>query len=358
MALAISACGDDDFTQAKYPDVSLSLSPAAQTVSFDTDTVKFSIKADGDWSIVSESDFCKVSQRGGIAGTTEMYALLAPNSGTSSRTAILSFHAGNEFHSYEIVQKADPSKENTIKGPEGYKLVWNDEFDGKAISSDWTFERQPAGWMNNELQTYIEGSFDGTNVAEIENGILNINCFNGSDGKIYSARMYAKQSTGWKYGYIEAKIKLPKGRGTWPAFWMMPSNNDYNTNPWPGCGEIDIMEEVGYDAGYAVSTIHCNKYNNGGSSIESGRKYVATAESDFHVYAMDWTAEKMDFFVDGEKILSYKNDGKGTDSWPFDNNFYIILNLAWGGAWGGVKGVDESALPVQMQVDYVRVFQK
>ena len=157
---------------------------------------------------------------------------------------------------------------------------------------------------------------------------------------------------------MEARIKLPSGKGTWPAFWMMPVNNDFGKNPWPGCGEIDIMEEVGADPNVVSSTIHCNKYNNGGTSIEHGEKYVATAESEFHVYACEWTPSYMRFFVDGDAILTYHNDGTGINAWPFDKPYYIILNLAWGGAWGGYKGVDESALPVTMEVDYVRVFQK
>ena len=135
---------------------------------------------------------------------------------------------------------------------------------------------------------------------------------------------------------------------------MMP----VNFKSWPGDGEIDIMEEVGYDANVVVSTIHCNKYNNGGTAIESARKSVPTAQSNFHKYAVEWTNDYMTFYVDGEKILTYNNDGSGKDAWPFDAAFYPILNLAWGGAWGGQQGLDESCLPATMEVDYVRVFQK
>ena len=151
---------------------------------------------------------------------------------------------------------------------------------------------------------------------------------------------------------------LPEGKGTWPAFWMMPVDNDFTANPWPHCGEIDIMESVGYDPNVVVSTIHCTKYNNTGTAIESARKKVPTAQDEFHVYAMEWTADKMTFLVDGEPLLTYANDGTGEDAWPFDKPFYVILNLAWGGAWGGQQGVDESCLPAVMKVDYVRVFQK
>lgn len=135
---------------------------------------------------------------------------------------------------------------------------------------------------------------------------------------------------------------------------MMP----VNFTSWPGDGEIDIMESVGYDPNVVVSTIHCNKYNNGGTAIESARTSVATAYSEFHKYALEWTADKMVFYVDGKQLLTYNNDGTGKDAWPFDSPFYVILNLAWGGSWGGLQGVDESCLPATMEVDYVRVFQK
>ena len=236
-----------------------------------------------------------------------------------------------------------------IEAPEGYSLVWNDEFEGSELGSDWTFEVAGPGFVNNELQSYVKGS----DVAEVSNGTLKINLFkDGSD--IKSARIYAKRNQGWQYGYFEASIKLPEGKGTWPAFWMMP----VNFTTWPGDGEIDIMESVGYDPNVVVSTIHCNKYNNGGTAIESARRTISNAYTEFHKYALEWTPERMVFFVDGIKLLTYNNDGTGKDAWPFNAPFYMILNLAWGGDWGGVQGVDESCLPATMEVDYVRVFQK
>lgn len=137
----------------------------------------------------------------------------------------------------------------------------------------------------------------------------------------------------------------------------MPVNNNFTTNPWPGCGEIDIMEEVGVDANNVSSTIHCTKYNNSNTSIEHATKLIDTAESEYHVYGCEWTADFIRFMVDGVQILKYNNDGT-KEGWPFNTAFYPILNFAWGGAWGGYKGVDETALPTTMKVDYVRVFQK
>lgn len=236
----------------------------------------------------------------------------------------------------------------------GYKLVWSDEFNtGTTLGSDWTHEVKPSGYFNNELENYVDGQIDGKRVTEIKDGKLNVNCFK-YNGKIYSGRVYADVKTGWQYGFMEARIKLPKGKGVWPAFWMMPVNR----TDWPTCGELDIMENVGFDATGIHSTIHCKTYNNGGTSIEKGYKYVSTAESDYHLYAMKWTPTEVVFYVDGDVILTYKNDGNGFNTWPFDNPFYLILNVAWGGDWGGQQGVDESALPVTMSVDYVRVYQK
>lgn len=245
--------------------------------------------------------------------------------------------------------------------PEGYELVWNDEFnEGSELNStDWRHEVQKSGWVNNELQNYVNGSADGKRVTEIADNRLYINCFKGSNDKIYSGRVYAHESQGWLYGIFEARIKLPKGKGTWPAFWMMPCNNDFGANPWPKCGEIDIMEEVGVNPNYTSSSLHTEKFNHVMGTQITKERLTAGAEDGFHVYRLEWTPDYIKTYVDGKELLNFNNDGKNdVGSWPFNKPFYVILNLAWGGDWGGMKGVDESALPVQMEVDYVRVFQK
>ena len=248
----------------------------------------------------------------------------------------------------------------TISVPEGYKLIWNDEFDGTSLNgTDWTHEVKGPGWVNNELQNYVNATYGGKPVTEVNEGSLKINCFKASDGKICSGRIYAKVNTGWKYGIFEAAIKLPKGKGTWPAFWMMPVNNDFNANPWPKCGEIDIMEEVGYHPEYTSSSIHCESYNHVKGTQKTAERLTEGAQSDFHVYRLEWTEDYIRTSVDGKTLLNFSNDGKGNVStWPFNHHFYIILNLAWGGSWGGAQGVDETCLPTTMEVDYVRVFQK
>ncbi len=251
------------------------------------------------------------------------------------------------------------NSENTsnIDVPEGYTLVWHDEFstDGKLDPSVWTHENKASGWVNNELQNYVTGPVEGKEVTEVADGKLMINCFK-HDGKIYSGRVYANVDSGWQYGIVEARIKLPKGKGTWPAFWMMPANN---RTRWPLCGEIDIMEEVGYNPDYTSSSLHTEAFNHVKGTQKTAERLTEGAEGQFHVYRLEWNADNIRTYVDGKLLFSFDNDKKGDQhTWPFDKPFYVILNLAWGGNWGGAKGVDESVLPVTMEVDYVRVFQK
>lgn len=239
----------------------------------------------------------------------------------------------------------------------GYKMVWNDEFDGTQLdTAKWTFQEARAGWVNHELQTYVKAtSPQGQPVVSVSDGTLKIHTFAEGD-KIYSARIYGNREKGFQYGYFEARMKLPKGKGTWPAFWMMPVHRGA---PWPDCGEIDILEEVGMQPGRVVSSIHCKAYNHRDGTQRSAWLNEPTSESDFHTYSLLWTADGMRMFIDGRPILDFPNDGKGdAASWPFSKPFYLILNTAWGGDWGGQQGVDASALPLTFEIDYVRVYQK
>ena len=250
---------------------------------------------------------------------------------------------------------AQSKKINSCPLP-GYELVWHDEFSKSEVNPNlWIYQEARAGWVNHELQTYVKGSSPkGRKVAECKKGTLRIYTFR-EDDKIYSGRLYGNRNEGFKYGYIEARIKLPKGKGTWPAWWMMPVEGGH----WPACGEIDIMEEVGVDANDVSSSIHCAAYNHPAKTQKTHHLYCVGAEEDFHVYALEWTEDYIRTYVDGKVQLFFENDCQGNnDTWPFNKAFYPILNVAWGGDWGGYKGVDESALPLTMEVDYVRVWQK
>ncbi|MBQ9230020.1 MAG: family 16 glycosylhydrolase [Prevotella sp.] len=361
-ATMMMACGSDDAADDSSGEVTITLSQQDVAATAEGGTFTVHVTCTGrEWTAFTSDDWMRVSVSGSTAQTGTVTITVNANNG-EARTGVVTVKSGLVREVITVAQAAVvvvPIDDEDIEAPEGYRLVWHDEFDeGTTLGGDWTHEVQNAYWVNNELQNYRSGTADGQRVTELVNGELHINCFRGSDGKIYSGRVYAKVNTGWKYGYFEARIQLPQGKGTWPAFWMMPVNNNFATNPWPGCGEIDIMEEVGADPGDVSATIHCNKYNNGGTSVEHGGTHFSDAESAFHVYACEWTADEIRFLFDGRQVLRYRNDGSGKDAWPFNVAFYPILNLAWGGDWGGYKGVDESALPCALRVDYVRVFQK
>lgn len=323
------------------------------------ETILVGIKASKDFTVKSNDSWISADI---VNGVTTSFSTDGPavriktdvNTAMTSRTGTVDVMSGEEKVTITVIQNS--AEDANIETPAGYRLVWHDEFnEGTTLNSkDWTHEVQNAGWVNNELQTYVNGQADGKRVTELVDGRLHINCFKGSDGKIYSGRVYAKVKEGWTYGYIEASIKLPKGKGTWPAFWMMP----VHFRSWPADGEIDIMEEVGYHPDYVSSSLHANAHVHSNGTQVTHEMHCPGAEGEFHKYAIEWTHDKITTFVDGKVQLTYNNRGLGRDDWPYDDPFYVILNLAWGGDWGGSQGVDESALPVTMEVDYVRVFQK
>ncbi|MBQ3619076.1 MAG: family 16 glycosylhydrolase [Bacteroidales bacterium] len=358
--LAVCGCSsNDDDAPTPEKKVNISISPENAKIGFEGGVLELTVNADGDWSVSSKSDFCTIDRKGGIKGETVIKATITKNSSDENRTAVLTFLGGKTYFDYNIEQGYDETSFNSgdITAPEGYKLVWHDEFDKASLSSDWTYEVQNSGWVNNELQNYRKGEIDGKNTVETNNGILNINCFKGNDGKVYSGRIYAHVNEGWKYGYIEARIQLPKGKGTWPAFWMMPVNVDWANEGWPKCGEIDIMEEVGANPNYVSSSLHAEGHVHTLGNQVTHEMLCSGAEDGFHTYAIEWTKEKITTYVDGKLQLSYKSDGT-VKNYPYDKPYYIILNLAWGGDWGGYKGINEGDLPTTMKVDYVRVFQQ
>lgn len=319
-------------------------------------STSFTVTANSDWSLTSDAAWLTMTPSKGGKGDSVVEVKASENDQNSTREAGIYLVCGDDKTEIKVSQLSD-----AVEAPEGYTLVWSDEFNaGPVPSSDWTIENWAPGHVNNELQTYTSKEVDGKRTLEVKDGFLYINCFKGKDGKVYSGRMNAKPNTGWLYGYFEARINLPKGKGTWPAFWMMPSNVDWNKNPWPYCGEIDIMEEVGANPNYVSSSLHTGNYNHTKGTQKTHEMYCAGAEGEFHVYACEWTEEEIVTYVDGKVQLRATKASMGADhdSWPFHYAFYPILNLAWGGDWGGYKGVDENALPVSMIVDYVRIFQK
>lgn len=242
---------------------------------------------------------------------------------------------------------------------EGYTLVWSDEFDGSSINtSKWEHEVNATGGGNNELQYYTAR----TENSYVENGELHIVArqeeytSEGQNRYYTSARMRTANKGDWLYGRVEVRAKIPYGEGMWPAIWMLPTDWEYGG--WPNSGEIDIMEHVGHSQGIIHGTVHTGAYNHRKGTQKGGQITKADADFNFHVYAIEWTENKIEFMVDGETYFEFENDGADdSDTWPFDKRFHLILNVAVGGDWPGNPTVD-TPFPNEMVVDYVRVYQK
>lgn len=355
LAVVLWGCGGSSDDDSTVVTVSLTASPETVNAPAAGGTYTISVNTTGqEWGAYAEGDFFSYTTQNTTSRTGTLTVKIPENPYTNTRSGSIILMSGAARKTISITQAA--AEQSAYNAPVGYQLVWNDEFDsGSELNSkDWTHEVQKDHWVNNELQNYVNHlSPEGNLVTEVKNGKLRINCFK-ENGKIYSGRVYAHVNQGWQYGYFEASIKLPKGKGTWPAFWMMP----VNFRSWPADGEIDIMEEVGYHPDYVSSSLHANAHVHSNNTQVTHEMKCEGAEGEFHTYAILWTAKNITTYVDGKVQLSYDNRGLGRDDWPYDDPFYVIFNLAWGGDWGGAQGVDESALPVTMEVDYVRVFQK
>jgi beta-glucanase (GH16 family) len=236
------------------------------------------------------------------------------------------------------------------------KLVWSDEFDytGLPDSTRWGYDVGGHGWGNNELQFYTANR---TENARVENGHLIIEARreNWEKREYTSARLITKGKGDWQYGRVEVRAKLPRGRGTWPAIWMLASTTPLN---WPDDGEIDIMEHVGFAQGKIHGTVHTKKYNHIQGTQRGDTIRVDDCSENFHVYSVEWDSTRLQVAVDGNVYFTFDNEGSGYDAWPFDQPFHLLLNIAVGGNWGGQQGVDTTIWPQKMEIDYVRVYQK
>lgn len=247
-----------------------------------------------------------------------------------------------------------------IEPPEGMELVWNDEFDGDAINPEnWTYDIGGWGWGNGEAQYYT----DRPENARVQNGLLVIEAKQEQFESSYytSARLLTQGRQAFQYGRIEARIKVPVGIGTWPAFWMLGDNfgredfSDPAQAEWPQVGEIDIMEFVGREPDLTLGTAHGPGYAGAGGFTRWNRRDYDIAD-DFHVFAIEWDFDGIRWFYDDEMFYDLGRDAVGDREWVFDQPFFIILNLALGGSLGGTIGLD-TEFPVHLYVDYVRVYQ-
>jgi len=238
----------------------------------------------------------------------------------------------------------------------GWTCVWADEFNGTAVDENkWNFEVNGSGGGNNELQYYRSEN------AAVSDGKLIITAKQESymNMNYTSARLNTKYKGNFQYERVIVRAKLPTGRGTWPAIWFMPLMSVYGG--WPNSGEIDLMEYVGYDPYVVHSTLH-TEFNHNPYNPVSYHKTVSDAETAFNDYEMIWSPGQILTYVNGEKfgefnyIPGFTSNNPYSEVFPFDQQFFLILNLAIGGNWGGVEGVDNTIFPTTFEIDYVRVY--
>jgi len=230
-------------------------------------------------------------------------------------------------------------------------LVWEENFDSKTLNeSVWNFDLgngcpDLCGWGNSERQLYTDKNHS------LVNGNLVIHA-NYEEGVYTSTKITTKDKKQFQYGRFEARAKLPVGHGIWPAFWMLGSN--ISKVGWPKSGEIDILEYIGREPHTIFTSLHTQDSH--GETINTKKTKFETIEEGFHIYAMDWTKDKIEFFVDGTSVYVFQPEVKNEDVWPFNQPFYIIVNLAIGGNFGGPQ-VDNTIFPQDFSIDYIKVYQ-
>ncbi len=239
---------------------------------------------------------------------------------------------------------------NTVKAADNYELVWSDEFNGNYLDTNtWNYEIGTGswGWGNNEQQYYTDRNI------KVSNGTMKITAKREDYGgmKYTSSRITTKNKKNFKYGKIEARIKMPKFKGVWPAFWMLGANQD--SVGWPKCGEIDIVEAIN-DENLVYGTLHWF-HDPGNNNADSGSSVAVADRTEYHVYGVEWTADKLRWYVDGKV---YRTMDVSNDSFSeVRKEYFVIFNMAIGGQWPGYD-IDETAFPATMEVDWVRAYKK
>lgn len=238
----------------------------------------------------------------------------------------------------------------SVAQPKGKKLVWEEQFNAKELDlNNWNVELGDGcpncGWGNNERQLYTNEN------QKLKNGFLVITA--KKEGEKYtSSRITTKGKKEFQYGYFEARAKLPVGAGIWPAFWMLGANID--KVGWPKCGEIDILEYVGKEPHTVFTSLHTQDSH--GNTINTKKTLIETIEQGFHLYAIDWNPDKIDFYVDNQLVYRFQPDNKTEAVWPYNQPFYFLVNMAIGGNFGGPE-VDDSIFPQEFKIDYIKVYQ-
>ena len=262
---------------------------------------------------------------------------------TDNRMVVRAVMGGNDFLAWYHTFTTTPPGQSS--GPTDYtNLVWSDEFntDGAPDATKWGFDLGAGGWGNNESQTYTNSA---SNVV-VQGGVLKITA--KKEGSTYtSARLKSEDKYEFTYGKIEFRAKLPAGGGTWPAVWSL--GQDYKTNSWPACGEIDFMEHVGNVQNVIHGSLHYP--GNSGGNANTASTTIANASTEFHVYKTIWTPSSIKFYVDDKLFHSFAN----SNTVPFNKDFFLIMNVAMGGNFGGT--IDPAFTQSTMEVDYIRVYQ-
>ena len=264
--------------------------------------------------------------------------------------------SGNIINANGLYYPVDNTGYEAPDGYPGYTLVWKDDFNGNTVNdANWSFESgNNNGWGNNELEYYtnrIQNAF-----VSQGNLIIEARRENYQTSQYTSARMITKDKKQFTYGRVDIRAKLPKGKGIWPALWMLGSN--ISTVSWPACGEIDIMEFLGHETNKVYGTLHWGVTSTVHDS--KGSSYVlngSTFDEAFHVYSMEWTADSIKLFIDTDiELLSVKKTDIATSVYPFDKNFFFIFNVAVGGNWPGAPD-NTTVFPQRMIVDYIKFYQ-
>ncbi len=333
----------------------IELDPKANTQYLDGNKSPEQLKADG----ISGADFY-FSVYDQHPGWIEMAKKIniALNAWTVNEIATMDWLIANNF---DFITTNEPEllMERIKYSPvaKGWNLVWSDEFNytGLPDSTKWIYDTEgnSAGWGNNEGQFYTTARKENTHV---ENGNLLITAIKEDyEGMKYSsARLNSKAA--WQFGRVEVRAKIPAGVGTWPAIWMMPEGWLYSDGNWPAIGEIDILEHVGHNINIIHASAHSKDYQWQKGTQKSAVITVPDATENFHNYILEWNSDVMRICVDDTCYFEYKNEGLGESKWPYNKPFYLIMNLAIGGAWGSAEGMDETIYPQSMEVDYVRIY--
>ena len=262
---------------------------------------------------------------------------------------------------FSACDNKNPVPADVIEVPEGYSLVWSDEFNTALINSEnWRFETGdgtdyglPAGWGNNELQLYTDKPENASILEEGDLSALRITALKGEGESYTSAKLVTRELASFRYGIIEIKARMPQGQGIWPAIWMLGDNQ--NEVDWPGCGEIDIAEVLGHEPARYYSTLHYTNAEKKHGEIQQERQLSSgNFSTGYHLFSINWTPESIAFYLDGELVQTAPIEA---DMKEFKRNFYLILNVAVGGYWPGNPD-NTTVFPQHMDIDYVRYFTK